>query len=230
MITSVEPSLHLFRDDEPVSTDARAALRWAFEPPRDVLSSAPVGGGWRSIDWILNVGVSAGYARTDLDAHAREVAVHLGCSGAGQVLLTAADVSRVARGVSEGVRVDATVGITKPTWAADEDDTYARRDGDVWVPGTINLVVQFPVALTPAAAVNAVATATEAKTQALLGAGVPGTGTASDAVTIVWPSDPMSHQAEPFAGPRSRWGARLARAVHQAVVRGIEAEGSVMDS
>jgi len=48
---------------------------------------------------------------------------------------------------------------------------------------------------------------------------VPGTGTASDAVVVVWPP---SLPAEPFAGPRSTWGARIARAVHAAVHRGLE--------
>ena len=80
-------------------------------------------------------------------------------------------------------------------------------------------MVQIPVGLSPAAAVNAVATATEAKVQALVEAGVPGTGTASDAVLVCWsPALPV----EPFAGPRSTWGARIARAVHAAVRRGLE--------
>jgi adenosylcobinamide amidohydrolase len=66
--------------------------------------------------------------------------------------------------------------------------------------------------------VNAVMTVTEAKAQALFEAGVPGTGTASDAVCIVCRPDGA---AEPFAGPRSRVGAPLARAVHTAVRRGV---------
>jgi adenosylcobinamide amidohydrolase len=77
-----------------------------------------------------------------------------------------------------------------------------------------------PVGLSPAAAVNAVGTATEAKAQALFEAGVPGTGTASDAVVVVW--SPVL-PTEPFAGPRSTWGARIARAVHAAVRHGLEA-------
>lgn len=214
--------------------DVRAARVWRWPDGRESLSSAPVGGGWRRVDWLLNVGVDAGYARTDLDAHADEVAARLDLSGPGQVLLTAADVTMGVRAESGGVHVDATVGITKPTWAADTDDAYSERIDGTWTavtngvsarprrapePGTINIVVQMPVALTPAAAVNAVITATEAKTQALLGADVPGTGTASDAVTVLWPTQ---GDAEAFAGPRSTWGARLARAVHDAMLAGIE--------
>jgi len=71
-------------------------------------------------------------------------------------------------------------------------------------------------------AVNAVVTATEAKTQALAARGVQGTGTATDAVTIVWPP---GIAAEQFAGPRSRWGWRIGQAVYRAVSAGIKPRG-----
>lgn len=198
----------------------RAVLSWCFDGPRAALSSAPVGGGAAGLDWLLNIGVADSYARTDLDRHVAEVADHLGLAGPGAALLTAADVRRAARATDGDVVVDATVGVTKPTWAADAEDAHGRRDGGRWVPGTINVVVQLPVALGPAASVNAVMTATEAKAQALFEAGVPGTGTASDAVVILWPP---TFPVEDFAGPRSTWGARVARAVHAAVHQGLEA-------
>jgi adenosylcobinamide amidohydrolase len=86
-------------------------------------------------------------------------------------------------------------------------------------PGTVNIVVHVPVALSDAALVNAVMTATEAKTQALLEAGYPCTGTASDAICVAAPI-PRAGEEEPFAGPRSAWGGRLARAVYAAVHAG----------
>jgi adenosylcobinamide amidohydrolase len=61
-------------------------------------------------------------------------------------------------------------------------------------------------------------TATEAKSQALFERGVPGTGTASDAVCVLCPP---TGTAAPFAGPRSAWGARIGRAVHAAVLEGL---------
>ena len=73
------------------------------------------------------------------------------------------------------------------------------------------------VGLEPGAAVNAVATATEAKVQALAERGIPGTGTASDAIAIVWPTHA---EVERFAGPRSAIGASIARAVHKVVWKG----------
>jgi adenosylcobinamide hydrolase len=199
--------------------DTRAVLAWRFDEPRAALSSAPVGGGAAALDWVVNIGVGASYERTDLGQHASEVAARLALHGTGAALLTAADVGRVVRAEDGEVVVDATVGVTKPTWAADADDAHGHRRDGTWGPGTINIVVQLPVALSPAAAVNAVMTATEAKAQALFEAGVPGTGTASDAVVITWPA---MLPAEPFAGPRSPWGARLARAVHAAVDQGLE--------
>lgn len=204
---------------DPRSDDTRHAAVWSFVDPVAAISSAPVGGGTAAIDWVLNIGVTDGYRRTDLGAHAREVAAKLGLAGTGAALLTAYDVQRIVRAEDDGVVVDATVGVTKPTWAADANDSHARRDGDTWRPGTINIVVQCPVALSPAAAVNAVMTVTEAKAQALIEAGVPGTGTASDAVLVCWP--PML-PAEDFGGPRSVWGARIGRAVHAAMVDGLE--------
>lgn len=84
--------------------------------------------------------------------------------------------------------------------------------------GTINLVAEVPARLTDAALVNAVATITEAKVQALLDHGVAGTGTASDAVCVVCrPEGP----ADPFGGPRSTWGGRLAVAAYDAIAAGI---------
>ena len=79
----------------------------------------------------------------------------------------------------------------------------------------MNVVAFLPVRLSEAALVNAATTITEAKAQALAERCVPGTGTASDAVCVVCPAD---GDAERFGGPRSRWGAPLARAVHRAVL------------
>ena len=56
-----------------------------------------------------------------------------------------------------------------------------------------------------------------AKTQAVLEAGFRATGTASDAICI---AAPAAGQPEDFTGPRSLWGARIARAVHSAVHAG----------
>ena len=189
-------------------------LVWRWDTVMAVLSSAPVGGGLGETEWVLNVGVPSDYNRTDLSEHAREVVAALGLDGAGIAMFTAVDLGRRQRCEFEGVAVDATVGISHPTWAADPSVA-----GTPAGPGTINLVVQVPVALDPGAAVNAAITATEAKVQALAARGVPGTGTATDAITIVWARE---GPPERFAGPRSRWGSRIAQAAYRAVWAGAE--------
>ena len=88
---------------------------------------------------------------------------------------------------------------------------------DLSLAGTINIIAVLPERLSDGALVNAVATITEAKVQALFEAGIRGTGTATDAVCVVCPEDGRPHD---FGGPRSRWGSRLARATHAAVLDG----------
>jgi adenosylcobinamide hydrolase len=186
-------------------------LVWSFTEPRTVASTASVGGGLGLRRWVINAQVAVDYSRRDQARHGAELAGSAALSGAGVVMFTAADVRRWRQAEDGAVAVAATVGLTHPTWAAADDVVAATT------PGTINIMVTLPVRLADAALLNALVTATEAKTQALLQAGIPGTGTASDAVTVVCPS---TGPAEPFAGPRSTWGARLARAVHAAVLAG----------
>jgi adenosylcobinamide amidohydrolase len=187
-------------------------LVWRFAAPLLVASTASCGGGVGVRGWVLNAQVASGYARRDLDRHAAELARGVGLDGAGVVMLTAAPVRNVRHGTDAGVHVDATVGLSHPVWAAAPADA---QDAPVPLPGTINIVAVLPVRLGEAALLNALCTATEAKTQALVDLGVDGSGTPSDAVTIACPAD---GPAEPFAGPRSMWGARLARAVHAAML------------
>ncbi len=205
----IEPTLH------PPNADHRGVLAWALPDDTAVLSSAPVSGGLTRPRWLVNIGVPADYARTDLDAHVREVATELGLEDSGVAMLTAADVGRVSRSEGAGVVAHATVAVSKPTWAADASGGWSS-----WSPGTINIVVQVGGRLTSAAAVNAVMTITEAKTQALIEAGIPGTGTATDAVAVLWSSTGVTPIA--FAGPRAEWGANIALAVRGAVANGIE--------
>jgi len=195
--------------------DASAALVWWPPVAARVAASGPLGGGIGLRPWVVNVTVPADYARADPGRHLEEIAATLNLTAAGVGMLTAVDVARAQWAGDGGVEVVATVGLTWPTWAAAPDGApkpYA---------GTVNTIVWVPVALSDAALVGAVITATEAKTQALAGAGVPGTGTASDAVCIACPQPGPGAVLEPFAGPRSAWGARLARAVNAAVGAGI---------
>ncbi|MFB7482890.1 adenosylcobinamide amidohydrolase [Streptomyces anulatus] len=198
-----------------------------------------LGGGIGPRAWILNAQVPGGYPRLDPDRHLAEIAAAEGLTGPGAGLMTAADVAAYTTGHDGGVTATVTAGLGVRGWAAVPDTATRapRRPEDAEVPGapfrpedeevpgapfrpgTVNIVVTLPVALSDAALVNAVATATEAKVQALLDAGLDCSGTPTDAVCVAAP-EPGQDGGEHFAGPRSTWGARIARAVHTAVLAG----------
>jgi adenosylcobinamide amidohydrolase len=199
---------------------ALACLVWRLPAPMRVASTAPVGGGIGVRAWVLNVQVPHGYARRDVGAHVDEVARTVGLGGAGVGMLTAAPVedwTSAGDGDRDGLRVEATVGLSSPVWAAAPPDE-TRSEGVPPRAGTINIVARIPVCHEDAALANLLCTVTEAKAQALADAAVPGTGTPSDAVTVLCPAD---GPAEPFGGPRSAYGAPLARAVYDALRAGI---------
>jgi len=185
---------------------------WRFPKPVRAVASSPHGGGLGPRRWIVNAQVPPSYARRDPGHHLGKLAVSLGLPGKGVGLMTAADVRAYSSGMDAGVEVVATVGISTPTLAAAPPDPRALS-----LVGTINIVAALPERLSDAAMVNLVATVTEAKTQALRDAGFDATGTPTDAICVVCPDDGTTHH---FGGPRSTWGSRLARAVHQAVLSG----------
>ena len=195
--------------------DGRPVLVWQLGAPVRTLATTVLGGGLGERTWLVNAEVTLDYHHDDPAAHAAEIADDLGLApGSGVGFLTAARVLDVASGADGGATCDATVGVSTPTWAAAADGEWSR-----WQPGTINLVCWVPAPMGDAALANLLVTATEAKAQALLEAGVPGTGTASDAIAVCCPHG----GTEAYGGPRSPWGARLARAVHGAVADGTAA-------
>jgi adenosylcobinamide amidohydrolase len=200
---------------------ALAALAWRLQTPLLSASTATVGGGIGLRKWVVNVQVPRDYGRRDVAAHVAEVADALGLSGPGVGMLTAAEVAAVAAAAEAGVRVEATVGLDRPVWAAaPAGEGAAARTATAGAPGTVNVVAVLPVRHTDAALANILCTVTEAKVQALLDGGVPGTGTASDAVTVLCPaSGPEEH----FGGPRSAYGSRVARSVYAAIRSGLVA-------
>jgi adenosylcobinamide hydrolase len=186
-------------------------LIWRLPGPHLAISSGPLGGGIGVRGWVVNATVPLSYDRRDPEVHLAELATGLGLRGPGVGLMTALDVAEVAEAADGGVDVWATVGLGMPTWAAAPDQAPA---GAV---GTINIVVRVPARLSEAALVNTVATAAEAKAQALVELGIAATGTPTDATCVLCPPD---GPAVGYGGPRSTWGSRIARAVHRAVLTG----------
>jgi adenosylcobinamide amidohydrolase len=187
-----------------------------------MISSAVLGGGIGERHWFLNAQVPHGYTRRDPHRHLAEIAAPALTGDLappssplppGVGLMTAADIlATAAHTTDEGVEALVTAGVGVSGWAAVPAPRAVPHPG----PGTINILVALPVPLTDAALVNAVATATEAKVQALRDNGYDASGTPTDAVCVAARTPANDALAEHFAGPRSLWGARLARAVHRA--------------
>jgi adenosylcobinamide amidohydrolase len=175
------------------------SLLWRLGDGWRMISSAVLGGGIGERAWILNAQVGHGYRRIDPDHHLANLARAAGAHGPGVGLMTAADVRAYGYAHDDGVHAVATAGLGVRGWAA------SPVEGTITAPhvGTINIVATFPVALTDAALVNAVATATEAKVQALLDAGFDCSGTPTDAVCIAARSPRAESEVHAFAGPRS---------------------------
>jgi adenosylcobinamide amidohydrolase len=232
-LLTVKTLLTFTRGEREENGAALPYLAWAAGPGWRMAASTVTGGGIGEARWVLNAHVPPSYARTDPAEHIAEIARAAGLTGPGVGMLTAADISRIEYGHDRHAEAAATIGLRLPIWAAAPEPAdgrdLARGTGSPAEPGrkmgpalayqagTINIVAVVPVVLTDAALVNLVMTVTEAKTQALLKAGYRCTGTATDAVCIACRVD---GPAEEFGGPRSLWGARLARAVHRAVHSG----------
>ncbi|MFI7603600.1 adenosylcobinamide amidohydrolase [Micromonospora sp. NPDC049366] len=203
---------------EPLLTSRREdgldlpALIWRATTPLRSVSSGPLGGGIGVRRWVLNATVPMSYAREDPTDHLAEIAGGLGLDGPGVGLLTGVDVAEVVSRTDAGVRVWATVGLGTPVQAAAPAEQAPGQR-----VGTVNIVGYVPARLSDAALVNAVATATEAKAQAIVELGLAATGTPTDAVTVLCPAEGPEFA---YGGPRSAWGAPLARAVHAAVLAG----------
>jgi adenosylcobinamide hydrolase len=194
-------------------------LVWTLPVPMRAISSSIVGGGISTVGWIINVTVDDDYARMDPADHLAAIADHLGLTGPGIAMMTAVNVAAWVSASHEQATAVATVGVRRPVWAAARPSDQAPIEPDApGAPGTINVIAAVPHRLSDAAMVNAVVTITEAKVQSLFDHGIPGTGTASDAVCVLCPVD---GPADLFGGPRSTWGSRLARATYDAITDGL---------
>jgi adenosylcobinamide amidohydrolase len=187
--------------------------------PHRCLSSAVLGGGLGWLRTWVNLGVPAGYGRTDPADHLAAEAAGLADPVVG--MLTAVDVSTYTRGDHGVASALATVGVRHALAPA------GTRPRTVPPAGTINLLVVVGEPLTDAGLAGALQTAVEAKAQALADAGVAAanaagwaTGTATDSLCVACPP---GGRAE-FAGPATAAGSSLARAVHAAVLAGAVAE------
>ncbi|NOX63848.1 MAG: adenosylcobinamide amidohydrolase [Chloroflexi bacterium] len=205
---SLFPQITIGRDDE--------LLLIRSIRPLHILSSAVVGGGLTRARVILNRHVHKHYSHPDPAADLLAFARGRGVDEPFVGMMTAAylERARVAEEAHEEVRVAAiaTVGLSHPT-AAGLTPPFTTT------PSTINIILLIDARLTPAALVNAVITATEAKAAALFAQGVrsdaghPATGTATDVVAVACtgrgPALAYAGPVTPGVGSSAAWCARL---------------------
>jgi len=182
------------------------------------LSSAVVGGGFQETKTIINMHVDKYYSNPnptgDLDLFARRNGISDPFIG----LMTAVytnDVQLVNL-IDDQLQISAviTAGLGNAV-AVGLDEPYRTQLS----PGTINIILIFNSMLSKSAMVNAVISATEAKTALLqqMGIKTPGghqpTGTSTDSVVIACqPSEIEYH----YAGPLTTPGWMIGKAVRQA--------------
>lgn len=188
------------------------------------LSSSFCGGGFRRVRHILNARVAEDYRAEDPAADLRAIAGRCGVDEAFVGLLTAVPLrkARIVSSEAPGLRVAAvvTAGTGNATCAGISPPCEVT-------PGTINIIVLVDARLTRAAMLNAVITATEAKSATLneldirTPDGAPATGTSTDTVTVATTG---AGAAQPYAGPATVVGWLIARTVRQAVRESLLAE------
>ena len=217
-----------------VTTGPRA-VRVSSTTPLAILSSAVVGGGAGDLREILNVHVDDGYDGERPEDDLAAVAAELGIREPFVGLMTAAYTEHarcavesqgevtVAAVVSIGLSNTSSAGVTQPIGAGPADDGREPANGAVAPgPGTINVILLVDAALTAAAMVNAVITATEAKTMTLAEwdvrtpDGDPASGTSTDTVVVACTGRGEELR---YAGPATPVGWLAARAVRAAMTR-----------
>lgn len=204
-----------------IATQSEAAIILYSQQPLQILSSAVVGGGFARARYILNCHVRKGYCHAypaaDLAAMAHDLGIvepfvgmmtaarmHEACT----TTLQEGDVT-VAAVVTAGLSNPAAPGLSPPA---------------IFRPGTINLILLIDAHLTPAASVNAVITATEAKAQIVLAHGTrtpegyAATGTSTDAIIMACTG---RGEALPYAGPVTRVGWLIGRCVRTALAAAL---------
>ena len=195
------------------------AVRVTSALPLVVLSSAVVGGGLCSACDIVNMHVDKDYDGGSPEDDLAAFAASCGVGGPFVGLMTAAytehacvvtesrDGVTVAAVVSVGLSNTSNAGITPPPTGS---------------PGTINAILLIDADLTPSAMVNAVITATEAKTMTLTEwdvrtpQGDPASGTSTDAVVVACTGRGTGLS---YAGPATAAGWLVARTVRAAITR-----------
>ncbi|NJE26718.1 adenosylcobinamide amidohydrolase [Thermococcus sp. MV5] len=124
--------------------------------------------------------------------------------------MTAANIRKVLSTAEFGnVKAYVTAGITNPAIAGNNPPQFLGK--------TINIALVIEEGLTLGAMVNAIMTATEAKTYALLNLGYNATGTTSDGIGVF-----AFRGEQEWAGTATELGMHIARAVRKAIKESLK--------
>lgn len=183
------------------------------------LSSAPHGGGMLRTRRILSSHVPRDVDCSEPVAMLERRAAELGVGQPFIGMLTAVDLRRAAvverRDLGVTTLAIVTAGIGNASRAGQ------LHVGDPAAAGTINTIVLVDAQPGPGAFVNGVGTATEAKTLAIIEAGIraatgeQATGTSTDAIVL---AATMRGAVLPYAGPATALGASIGAAVYEATM------------
>ncbi len=197
------------------------AVHVTSEKPLICCASAIVGGGIIRACHILNMHVPKGYCAPDPGADLRAFAKRWGIVEPFVGMMTAAwtEKASVVTEAQGGLTVTAviTAGLSNPV-AAGVSGMHQCE------PSTINTILLVDADLSPAALVNSIITATEAKALVLgeIGAltpdGRPASGTSTDAVIVAATG---RGRRVTYAGPVSDCGWLLARATRLALAHAL---------
>ena len=201
------------------------------------MSSAVLGGGYDRADHIVNLKVTEDFPNRRSDFELPETTLerycnHIGLAGKVVGMMTSASLNsfRTATCLRENVEVTCliTAGISNARKAGDPAE-HRRFDEPQCHTGTINTILLTNALLTEGALVEAIITATEAKTVALQNAGVissstgaPASGTGTDVIAVVNGKGPAKIR---YCGKHVIFGEMLANAVIEALtasLRGYE--------
>ncbi|WP_347489027.1 adenosylcobinamide amidohydrolase [Desulfoscipio sp. XC116] len=196
----------------------------ASDNPLKVLSSAVLGADLHQARYIINHTVDKDYNGSNPERDLSKVAAGLGLGKEVLGMMTAVSITHTFlshvnhRGLS--VATFCTAGIGNPGVAGLPIGKVTNRQKY----GTINLILLIDGNLTASAMVNAVITATEAKTRALFKANVclPDgelvTGTTTDALVIACTG---KGQALSYAGTATDLGYYIGRTTSEAIFQGV---------
>jgi len=157
--------------------------------------SSGINGGWRDVEALFNYTVDEDFEKYDPKDYLERIAKNLGLRSYFG-LLTSVPMEKLAVAEFEDVKAFVTAGVKNPNEF-----------------GTINIILLIDAFPSDGALVNAIITATEAKSRALLEMGFNFTGTNTDAIIVAR----TGGRYYEYGGPASDLGRKIWIAVKKGV-------------